>query len=154
MTRISDEYIASKEVGRYSSGMIRNTGGTRAVRYADGVYKNILSNGGIYPSPDSVALGSGVYDSGFVDNDTYSAVYGYFQSRSRSSDTARALAAMLVDASLVAGVSPLTVINFNDANISASIYEFINRVRPSNQQQGSASDRPLSDSKVGRKILA
>jgi len=147
------------QVGRFSSTMLRQGGAQKRITNNAGSVNNTYTNGtGVefFPSPDNIALGGVPLTAGAFSENTYTAIYGFFQSRGASTANAATMASITMDIAKMEGVSPWDVVidNGTKLNINPLYYTSLNALRGPGDQQQRMSSIKNSKSLVSRSIMA
>lgn len=150
---------ATSSVGRFSSQLLGQFGAQKSVKQENGVaantYKYAKGNEA-FPSPGSIALSAGNYESGSLHANTYTAVHAYFESRGASSANAAAMASIIIDTAKISNVSPMSLLDYSSktTNLSDTAYFYINNLRTLSDQQSKVSDVNNRKSLKSRSIRA
>ena len=153
------ENKTTKNIGRYSTQLINQSGAEKSVVLQDGTFKNdytYAQGREFFPSSDSVNLSDAVLEKGSANTNIFSAVFGYFQSRGSSEPSARTMALAAIDTAKILKISPISILDYNSSNasIKSEYLTYFNRVRSLSSPQDKFSNSVNSDSLMARKIRA
>jgi predicted RecB family nuclease len=143
--------------GRFSSTMLSQRGAQKKITNNSGSVNNTYKNGTgneFYPSPENVALNNNQTVSGAFSENTYTAIYGFFQSRGASTANAATMASITLDIAKMDGVSPWDIIIdvSKQLRIHTDYYTSLNALRSADDQQARMSSINNDKSFVSRSI--
>jgi hypothetical protein len=139
--------------------MLRQAGAQKRITNTNGSVNNTYTNSNgteYYPQPDNIALGGIPLTAGAFSENTYTAVYGFFQSRGASTSNAAVMASITMDVARMENVSPWSIIEASKSqlNINLAYYTSLNVLRGAGDQQQRMTNINNAKSLVSRSIMA
>jgi hypothetical protein len=151
--------VASVGVDRFSNTILQQSGARKRVRNIQGAFRNTFASSKgteFFPAAAAVELQDAQLVRGALPENTYTAVFGYFQSRGASTTNAATLATLIIDSARLQGVSPIELLESIPGNtaLAPSTYPNLNIIRNVGEQQELVSNVNNSQSLKSRSIRA
>ena len=148
-------------IGRFSSKMLQQYGAQKTAQQNGGKISNrfAFSKGGeYYYDPTTIVLTDIALETGSVQEDVFTAIFGYFQSKGASTTNAQTMAAIIIDTAKYTGKSPMSILDSFDGStktaLDLSAYKGLNALRSVSDQQEVVSDINNNKSLKSRSIRA
>lgn len=156
----ADKLDSVTNVGRFSSGLLNQFGAQRKTALSNGAIVNKFSNSQgneFSPNVESRMLTDKELTTGAVNENTYTAVQAYFESRGASLANSATMASITIDTAKLIGISPMLLLEYTDNNevvLSGDAYSSLNELRSASDQNQLVSDVNNRKSLKARSIRA
>jgi hypothetical protein len=135
--------IESVNIGRFSTTLLNQSGARKVVRNVGGSQTTTYSlrkGTESFPSAPAIDLNNVGLVSGAYNENTYTAVLGYFLSRGATKSNASSMAALVIDSAKLNGTTPMQLLSYlptdNKTLLAPETYPQLNILRDvSNQQE-------------------
>lgn len=120
---------------RFSANSLRRFGEQSVVESRNGTTVVNVS-GGVGSKPATTDFDFGTKVSGTLNANQYNSLYSYFQGLTKSENYADTMAAVILDISLITGLSPREVAEkYASGSMNPEIYASLNALRPKASQE-------------------